>query len=148
MVAYHAGRHGSSIARSIAADLIPATAVEEQLVYPVTTGIAEHPGGYAGAMADFYEESAARLAAHLEAGRDVVLLAEGDPLFYGSYMYMHDRLAGRFETEVVPGVTVGVGRLRRGRRARWCGRPTCSPCCPGRCRSPSSRAGSRTPRAR
>ena len=56
-------------------------------------------------MADFYEESAARLAAHLEAGRDVVLLAEGDPLFYGSYMYMHDRLADRFHTEVVPGVT-------------------------------------------
>ncbi len=56
-------------------------------------------------MAEFYEESAARLAAHLEAGRTVVLLAEGDPLFYGSFMYMHDRLAPRFPTEVVPGVT-------------------------------------------
>ncbi len=56
-------------------------------------------------MADFYEESAARLAEHLQPGRDVVLLAEGDPLFYGSYMYMHDRLADRFHTEVVPGVT-------------------------------------------
>jgi precorrin-2 C20-methyltransferase / precorrin-3B C17-methyltransferase len=105
VVAYHAGRHGSSIARRIAAGLIREGVVEEQLVYPVTTGIAEHPGGYAGAMADFYEESAARLAAHLQAGRDVVLLAEGDPLFYGSYMYMHDRLARRFHTEVVPGVT-------------------------------------------
>ncbi len=105
VVAYHAGRHGSSIARTIAADLIPAGVLEEQLVYPVTTGAAAHPGGYAGAMADFYEESAARLGAHLAAGRDVVLLAEGDPLFYGSYMYMHDRLADRFVTEVVPGVT-------------------------------------------
>ena len=88
-----------------AARLIRDGVVEEQLVYPVTTGIAEHPGGYAGAMADFYEESAARLAAHLEAGRDVVLLSEGDPLFYGSYMYMHDRHADRFDAEVVPGVT-------------------------------------------
>jgi precorrin-2 C20-methyltransferase/precorrin-3B C17-methyltransferase len=105
VVAYHAGRHGSSIARGIAADLIPVGVVEEQLDDPLTTGIAEHQRGYAGAMADFYEESAARLAVHLEAGRDVVLLAEGDPLFYGSYMYMHDRLSGRFETEVVPGVT-------------------------------------------
>lgn len=105
VIAYHAGRHGSSIARSIVADLVPDDVLEEQLVYPVTTGTAQHPGGYAGAMADFYEESAARLAVHLEAGRDVVLLAEGDPLFYGSYMYMHDRLAGRFEAEVVPGVT-------------------------------------------
>jgi precorrin-2 C20-methyltransferase / precorrin-3B C17-methyltransferase len=104
VIAYHAGTHGNSIARAIAADLIPDTAVEERLIYPVTTGIAEHPGGYAGAMADFYEESAARLGAHLEQGRTVVVLAEGDPLFYGSYMYVHDRLAGRFRTEVVPGV--------------------------------------------
>src|SRR5680860_504368 len=82
----------------------PPTAVEEELRYPVTTGRSDHPGGYAGALAEFYEESASRLATHLEAGRTVVLLAEGDPLFYGSYMYMHDRLAERFPTDVVPGV--------------------------------------------
>ncbi len=105
VIAYHAGTHGNSIARSIAAHLFPEGVVEERLVYPVTTGIAAHPGGYAGAMADFYEDSAARLEAHLAAGRTVVLLAEGDPLFYGSYMYMHDRLSTRFHTEVVPGVT-------------------------------------------
>lgn len=104
VVAYHAGRGKTSNAWRIAADLIPTDAVQEELVYPVTTGTTEHPGGYAGAMADFYLESAQRLAAHLEAGRDVVLLSEGDPMFYGSYMYMHDALAERFETEVVPGV--------------------------------------------
>lgn len=104
VVAYHAGTHGNSIARAIAADLIPDAAIEERLVYPVTTGVTRHPGGYAAAMAEFYEESAARLSAHLEQGRDVVLLAEGDPLFYGSYMYMHDRLAEHFHAEVVPGV--------------------------------------------
>ena len=105
VVAYHAGRPGSSVARSIAADLIPAGAVEEELLYPVTTGSTDHPGGYAGALADFYEEATARLAVHLDAGRTVVVLAEGDPLFYGSFMYLHDRLAPRFHTEVVPGVT-------------------------------------------
>ncbi len=105
VIAYHAGVSKHSHARRIAADLIPPGAIEEELRYPVTTGSTDHPGGYAGAMADFYEESAARLAAHLEAGRTVVLMAEGDPLFYGSYMYMHDRLAHRFPTEVVPGVT-------------------------------------------
>ncbi|MEO9325299.1 precorrin-3B C(17)-methyltransferase [Nocardioides sp. C4-1] len=104
VVAYHAGTRTTSHARRIAADLIPAGVVEEELRYPVTTGTTDHPGGYAGAMAEFYETSAARLAAHLEAGRDVVLLAEGDPMFYGSAMYMHDRLAERFPTEVVPGV--------------------------------------------
>ena len=104
VVAYHAGVGKQSNARRIAEGLIPSAAVEEQLTYPVTTGATDHPGGYAGAMADFYERSAARLAAHLDAGRDVVLLSEGDPLFYGSYMYMHDRLSERYETEVVPGV--------------------------------------------
>lgn len=104
VVAYHAGVGKQSNARRIAAALIPTDAVEEELRYPVTTGRAHHAGGYAGAMAEFYEQSAARLAAHLELGRTVVLLAEGDPLFYGSYMYMHDRLSEHFPTEVVPGV--------------------------------------------
>ena len=104
VIAYHSGVGKQSNARRIAADLIPEGVLEEDLVYPVTTGLTEHPGGYAGAMAEFYEASAERLAAHLELGRTVVLLAEGDPLFYGSYMYMHDRLSERFPTEVVPGV--------------------------------------------
>ena len=104
VIAYHAGVNKQSYARTIAADLIPAGAVEEELRYPLTTGTTDHAQGYAGALAEFYEESAARLAAHLEAGHTVSLLAEGDPLFYGSFMYMHDRLSARFTTEVIPGI--------------------------------------------
>lgn len=104
VVAYHAGRGKPSNAQRIAASFIPSDAIEEVLEYPVTTGSTSHPGGYAGAIADFYERSAQRLAEHLAAGRNVVLLSEGDPLFYGSYMYMHDRLSPRFPTEIVPGV--------------------------------------------
>jgi precorrin-2 C20-methyltransferase/precorrin-3B C17-methyltransferase len=104
VIAYHSARGRRSNARRIAAGLFPAGVIEEQLVYPVTTGATDHPGGYTGVLAEFYEESAARLAAHLDAGRNVVLLAEGDPLFYGSYMYMHDRLSARYPTEIVPGV--------------------------------------------
>jgi precorrin-2 C20-methyltransferase/precorrin-3B C17-methyltransferase len=104
VIAYHQGVGKSSNARRIAADLIPANAIEEVLEYPVTTGTTEHPGGYAGALADFYAECANRLAAHLDAGRTVVVLAEGDPMFYGSYMYVHEMLRDRYPTEVVPGV--------------------------------------------
>lgn len=104
VVAYHAGVNKASYARTIAADLIRPGVLEEELRYPVTTGVTDHPGGYAGALADFYEASAARLAAHLDAGRTVALLTEGDPLFYGSFMYMHDRLSARFDTEIIPGV--------------------------------------------
>lgn len=105
VVAYHSARHGRSIARSIAAGHLRPDHIEEPLVYPVTTEGTDHPGGYQGAMEEFYTEAAARLAAHLDAGRTVAVLAEGDPLFYGSYMHMHKRLADRYETEVVPGVT-------------------------------------------
>jgi precorrin-2 C20-methyltransferase / precorrin-3B C17-methyltransferase len=104
VIAFHAGVGKESNARRIAASLIPEGVVEEELRYPITTGSTDHPGGYAGLITEFYEECAARLAAHLDAGRDVVVLAEGDPLFYGSFMYLHDRLSDRFPTEVVPGV--------------------------------------------
>ncbi|WP_433549000.1 precorrin-2 C(20)-methyltransferase [Streptomyces sp. CA-294286] len=105
VIAYHSARHGRSIARSIAAKHLRPDHVEEALVYPVTTETTDHPGGYRAALEEFYEQAAARLAAHLEAGRTVAVLAEGDPLFYGSYMHMHKRLADRFPTEVIPGVT-------------------------------------------
>lgn len=104
VVAYHAAPGKASNARRIAAGLFRDGVVEEQLTYPVTTGRADHPDGYAGAMGAFYESAAARLAAQLDAGRHVVLLAEGDPLFYGSAMYLHDRLAERYPTDIVPGV--------------------------------------------
>ena len=105
VVAYHSARHGRSIARGIAEPYLRPGQIEEHLVYPVTTETTDHPGGYEGAMADFYAEAADRIAAHLAAGRDVALLAEGDPLFYSSYMHMHTRLAKRFTAVIVPGVT-------------------------------------------
>jgi precorrin-2 C20-methyltransferase/precorrin-3B C17-methyltransferase len=105
VIAYHAARHGRSNARAIAEPYLREGQIEEPLIYPVTTETTDHPGGYQGAIDEFYAESAERLAAHLDAGRDVVVLAEGDPFFYGSYMHMHKRLADRYETEVVPGVT-------------------------------------------
>lgn len=105
VVAYHCARHGRSIARSVAEPYLRSAQLEEKLMYPVTTETTDHPGGYRGALDDFYTEAADVLAQHLSAGRSVALLAEGDPLFYSSYMHMHKRLASRFETEIIPGVT-------------------------------------------
>jgi precorrin-2 C20-methyltransferase / precorrin-3B C17-methyltransferase len=105
VIAYHSGTAGRSIARTIAGALISENVIEELLIYPITTGPTDHPLGYYGAVEDFYDESAERLSKHLDAGRTVVVLAEGDPLFYSSYMYLHDRLSSRFPSEIVPGVT-------------------------------------------
>ena len=105
VIAYHSAKHGRSNARRIAAAHIRPDHVEEHLVYPLTTETTNHPGGYRGAMDEFYEEAAARLAAHLDAGRDVAILSEGDPLIYSSYQHMHKRLAHRYPTETVPAVS-------------------------------------------
>ena len=104
VIAYPGAEHGSSIARRIADPYITPGAIEVGLRYPVTTGSTAHPGGYEGAVSDFYDDCAAQLATHLDAGRDVAVLCEGDPFLYGSYMYLHDRLAHRYVTEVIPGV--------------------------------------------
>jgi precorrin-2 C20-methyltransferase/precorrin-3B C17-methyltransferase len=105
VVAYHCAGHGRSVARAAAAPYLRDGQVEEELRYPVTAGATDHPGGYAGALADFYDEATGRLAAHLEAGCQVVVLCEGDPSLYGSYQHLHARLAGRFPSEIVPGVS-------------------------------------------
>ena len=105
VVAYHSARHGRSIARGIAEPYLRPGQLEEHLIYPVTTEATDHPGGYSGALDDFYADATRRIAAHLDAGRDVALLAEGDPLFYSSYMHLHTRLTERFNAVIVPGVT-------------------------------------------
>ena len=105
VVAYHSARHGRSNARACAAPYLREGQTEIRLMYPVTTETTDHPGGYRGALDDFYSEAAEQLAEHLTAGRNVALLAEGDPMFYSSYMHMHKRLRERFECIVVPGVT-------------------------------------------
>ncbi|MFD3508900.1 precorrin-3B C(17)-methyltransferase [Nocardia sp. NPDC058666] len=105
VVAFHSAKHGRSISRAIAQPYLRAGQIEEHLVYPVTVETTDHPGGYQGAIDEFYEQAAERLAAHLAAGRTVALLAAGDPLFYSSYMHMHRRLADRFDAEIVPGIT-------------------------------------------
>ncbi|MFF7707709.1 precorrin-2 C(20)-methyltransferase [Pseudomonas sp. NPDC007930] len=79
------------------------------LVYPVTTEVLPAPLSYEQVISDFYDEAAETVAAHLDAGRDVAVICEGDPFFYGSYMYLHDRLAERYATEVVPGVCSMLG---------------------------------------
>ncbi|MFC2971125.1 precorrin-2 C(20)-methyltransferase [Azotobacter bryophylli] len=79
------------------------------LVYPVTTEKLEPPLSYEDVIADFYDTAAEQVAEHLDAGRDVAVICEGDAFFFGSYMYLHDRLAGRYEAEVVPGVCSMLG---------------------------------------
>jgi len=101
-VAYLAKEGERGRAREAADPWIPAAKEELRFTYPTTTGPA--PDGYRPTLDRFYDRVAAQLAARLERGESIALLCEGDPLLYGSYIYIHNRLKDRFPTEVVPGV--------------------------------------------
>jgi precorrin-2/cobalt-factor-2 C20-methyltransferase len=98
-----AGRAGQ--ARRIVEGLLHPQVVELPMDYPVTTEIPVGDPRYAEALSAFYADWTGRLAACCQAGEDVVVLCEGDPFFYGSFMHLHSRLKDRVRVEVVPGIT-------------------------------------------
>ena len=102
-----AGKPGQ--ARRIVEGLLRSDVVEYAMDYPVTTEIPLDDPRYAATLADFYEGCAAHLRALALGGEDVVVLAEGDPFFYGSFMHLHSRLQGRVPVEVIPGITGMTG---------------------------------------
>ena len=105
IVVHFAKAGNASNARAIAAQHLKPGVEELPLLYPVTTEIPRHDCAYRDALRIFYDDAAAAIAGRLDAGRIVAVIAEGDPLFYGSYMHLHVRLAARYPTEVVAGVT-------------------------------------------
>jgi precorrin-2/cobalt-factor-2 C20-methyltransferase len=105
VIAYFAKAGNRSHSRAIAEHHLRAGVVELPLAYPVTTELPKFSTGYRDAVDNFYAWAAGEIAMHLEAGRVVAVICEGDPLFYGSYMHLHARLAPRFATEVIAGVT-------------------------------------------
>ncbi len=115
IVAYFAKRGEAGHARAIAAGQIRADCEEIRLEYPLTTEIPAHDPRYRRAIAAFYEASASRLAGALGEGRDVALLCEGDPIFYGSGLHLLERLGPQFATEIVPGVSGMSGCWARAR---------------------------------
>jgi precorrin-2/cobalt-factor-2 C20-methyltransferase len=97
VIAYPAPAEGPSFARSIVAQwLSPA---QREIAIRVPMEIARFPAQ------EVYDRAAAEIATELAAERDVALLCQGDPLFYGSFMYLFGRLGERFPCKIVPGVS-------------------------------------------
>jgi precorrin-2/cobalt-factor-2 C20-methyltransferase len=96
VIAYPAPDDGVSFARSIVADAISADAIEIPMVVPMRSG--RMPAQ------SIYDQGAEAIKTHLDAGRDVIVLCEGDPLFYGSFMYLLARLRD-YDIEIIPGIT-------------------------------------------
>jgi precorrin-2/cobalt-factor-2 C20-methyltransferase len=104
VVAHFAKAGNASNARTIVAAHLNG-AEELPLLYPVTTEVPKADAAYRDVIRAFYDEAAKAIAGRLDEGRTVAVIAEGDPLFYGSYMHLHVRLCSRYKTEIVAGVT-------------------------------------------
>lgn len=113
VIAYPAPEGGESFARRIVAGFLAPEQVEIPIVVPMR--VERHPAQ------DVYDGAAAAIAGHLDAGRDVAVLCEGDPFFYGSFMYVFERLTERYPCEIVPGISsvmAGAAALKRPLAAR------------------------------
>jgi precorrin-2/cobalt-factor-2 C20-methyltransferase len=97
VVAYPAPLGGDSFARAIVAAHLPGGQKEISIEVPMETAL--HPAR------EVYDRAAAAIGAELELGRDVAILCQGDPFFYGSFMYLFERLARGHAVEIVPGVS-------------------------------------------
>lgn len=96
VIAYPTMENGKVLARAIVADFIRSDQIELPMPLPFSVERSSQP---------YYDSAAEKIAEHLTAGRDVAVLCEGEPMLYGSFMYLFQRLAGRFPTEVVPGIS-------------------------------------------
>jgi len=97
VVAWPAPDDGVSFARSIVAQYISADQLEIPIIVPMK--VERHPAK------EVYDQAAKRIASHLDSGSDVAVLCEGDPFFYGSFMYLFERLESAFNCEIVPGIS-------------------------------------------
>jgi precorrin-2/cobalt-factor-2 C20-methyltransferase len=96
VIAYPALENGNVLARAIVTNFIRSDQIELPMQLPFSVERSSQP---------YYDIAAEKIAVHLSAGRDVAVLCEGEPMLYGSFMYLFQRLAPRFPTEVVPGIS-------------------------------------------
>lgn len=102
-----AGRAGQ--ARRIVEGMLAAGVTEHAMEYPVTTELPFDSPDYNRLLSAFYDDWAARLQALVQGGEEVVVLCEGDPFFYGSFMHLYIRLKDLIPVEVIPGIPGMVG---------------------------------------
>ena len=107
-VAYFRKKGRPGQARRIVQGMLMPEAIEYAMEYPVTTELPFDSPEYVSRLAAFYDDWAQRLA-ELAQTQDVLVLCEGDPFFYGSFMHLYTRLQGRATLEVIPGIPGMVG---------------------------------------
>lgn len=96
VIAYPTLEDGKAVARTIVAGFMRPGQIELPMPLPFSVDRSSQP---------YYDQAAAKIATYLRAGEDVAVLCEGEPMLYGTFMYLFQRLAKQFPTEVVPGIS-------------------------------------------
>lgn len=96
VIAYPCSEDGTSVARNIVAQWLRSDQVEIPIPLPFRAQESAAP---------YYDRAALKLRNHLDQGQDVAVLCEGEPMLYGSFMYLLNRLSGHFDIEVIPGIS-------------------------------------------
>ena len=97
VIAYQSAENRKSIARGIVSQYLTGKQIEVLFHLPRALDPV--------AAESIYDQEIQPVANYLAAGLDVAVLCEGDPFFYGSFMYLFTRLSGQYITEVVPGIS-------------------------------------------
>ena len=98
-----AGRAGH--ARQIASTLFSKDVIELAMEYPITTEIPLSDRRYSEVLSEFYKKYSNKIISLSQTGIDLVILCEGDPFFYGSFMHIYSRVKDKCPVEVVPAIT-------------------------------------------
>ena len=96
VIAYPTLESGKVLARAIVSDFIRPEQIEIPMPLPFSVERSSQP---------HYDLAAENIAEQLNLGRDVAVLCVGDPMLYGTFMYIFNRLCDRFSIEVVPGIS-------------------------------------------
>ena len=98
-----AGRAGH--ARQIVSTLLSKDVIELAMEYPITTEIPLSDQRYSEVLSEFYKKYSNKIISLSQTGIDLVILCEGDPFFYGSFMHIYSRVKDKCPVEVVPAIT-------------------------------------------
>ncbi len=97
IIAYPSTETEESYARSIVKDYFSENVLEIPIKIPMVES--RFPSQL------IYNTASDEISAHLKKGEDVIILCQGDPFFYGSFMYLFSRFAGKFPIEIIPGIS-------------------------------------------
>ncbi len=99
VISYIANEQGHSQAKFIARDVLKHSEQQEHI--PVIMPMCDDRT----IANQVYDEAALTIKIAVESGKRVVFLCEGDPLFFGSFTYLLERLQKCVTCEVVPGIS-------------------------------------------